>query len=76
MVPDSNRGLACGNGPDMTEIPGPDLSALHELWDEIAPLPAKPAERKPMPAQIAREMRLRAMAAAQVEESRAARGVI
>lgn len=58
----------------------PDLSAAHAYWDTAAPLvsiyEAWDGPGAESPAEIAREMRLRAMAARQVEESRAARGVL
>ena len=61
----------------------PDLTAAHAWWDQVTPLPppaaawaAPRARREQAPAEIAREMRLRAEAARQVAESRAARGVL
>ena len=58
----------------------PDLSSVRAYWDTTAPLvPIEEAwwgRRAESPAEIAREMRLRAEAARQVEESRAARGVL
>ena len=55
---------------------------LHAYWDQVAPLPpiaaawAAPRAAAPRtPAQIAREVRLMTLAAEQVAESRAARGV-
>jgi len=60
-----------------------DISELLAYWDRVAPLPppdqawAAPAPpRRDSPARIARELRLRAEAARQVQESRQARGVI
>lgn len=58
----------------------PDLSAAYAYWDTTAPLvPIEVAWDGPgaeTPAQIARDVRLRAEAARQVAESRAARGVL
>ena len=61
----------------------PDLSSLLAFWDEMWPLPdpatahlAPRPVRVESPAKIAREVRLRQLAAEQVAESRAARGVI
>ena len=61
----------------------PALSAAHAYWDQVAPLPpvaaawAAPRAAAPRtPAQIAREVRLMTLAAEQVAESRAARGVL
>ena len=60
--------------------PVPDMNAY---WDGIAPLPSpaddwsRPRTDAPRtPAQIAREVRLMGLAAEQVAESRAARGVL
>ena len=58
----------------------PDLSAAHAYWDTSEPLVsiheawAGPGRKNP--AKIAREMRLRAEAARQVAESRAAREIL
>ena len=61
----------------------PDLAGLLAFWDEMWPLPdpatahlAPRPVRVESPAKIAREVRLRQLAAEQVAESRAARGVI
>jgi len=53
------------------------IDRLLAYWDRVAQLPLPSTEPKPpTSAQIAREMRLRALAAQQVEESRAARAVL
>jgi hypothetical protein len=59
------------------------IGAALDYWDQVAPLPpgaaawaAPRTRREQTPAEIAREMRLRAEAARQVAESRAARQVL
>jgi hypothetical protein len=62
----------------------PDLSRAHAYWERVAPLaPVEAAYQQPSssrrddtPAAIARELRLRQLAAKQVEESRASRAMI
>ena len=61
-------------------IQGADLSDAYAYWDTSAPLvsiyEAWDGPGAESPAKIAREMRLRAEAARQVAESRAARGML
>ena len=53
----------------------PDISGLLAYWDRTAPLPTPSSvSTSDSPATIARELRLRAVAARQVEESRRERG--
>ena len=65
---------------ELAQVRPPDMAAAHAYWDTTAPLvPIEEAwwGRKPeSTAASARDVRLRTEAARQVEESRAARGVL